>query len=158
MLVSRRINRQIRILLFKNHAWKLQNPELRNQRSRRKILALLKGKQPTEFLNTISHLRDDNFNYDIVHLTKLTKLLSQITVCKFCGALLEIISVPINGLAKMIKIQCRACEHFVTEPNSEQINYESGEESQLFYDINIRNVFAMRSIGRGRNAAVTFNE
>ncbi len=99
---------------------------------------------------------DDKFQYNIFEISSLNKLLSASCVCKFCRGPVELSTLTLNGLAQNVIIKCNECSSKTTEPNSKSSSYDIDDKQVDFYDINIRTIYAMRSIGKGKTDMDTF--
>jgi hypothetical protein len=93
------------------------------------------------------------FEYCIVDIKVLESLLQTATVCKKCKKN----SVALNmkmlaGLACNIEVSCKHCNIISETNNSKCVT----DEHNSFYDVNVRLVYGMRSIGKGKAAADMF--
>lgn len=95
---------------------------------------------------------DDDFEYNIIDLKRLESSLETVAVCKECMGKLKISKKRIAGLACEVFFQCLNCENKASMNNCEQIPLDLEKNTKL-YDLNIRLVYGMRAIGKGRAAA-----
>lgn len=105
---------------------------------------------------------NEDFQYDIVDVDRLQKSLAEIGVCKSCFNTLTIKRRTIVGLASELQFQCDVCKHKVMSTNCEsiEIKYEKKKDKNdkkdktiTLYDLNIRLVYGLRSIGKGKAGA-----
>lgn len=98
---------------------------------------------------------NEDFEYNIVDLKMLESTLQSLAVCNVCHCKLKICKQHISGLACKISIQCESCDNSETMNNCESLESTQvleGKNTRLFY-LNLRLVYGMRSIGKGRAAA-----
>jgi hypothetical protein len=105
------------------------------------------GDYESKYNNFIS-----DFEYDIINLKQIQDYFGNIAVCIKCQNSLEISKTSLCGLASKIKISCTYCDKQEVFNNSKSITCDN----KILYDVNIRLVYGMRSIGRGKAAAETF--
>lgn len=98
------------------------------------------------------YLESSNFQYDIIDLKELEKSLQNIAVCKICKGALVVKKKKVAGLAANIGISCSVCEEKVIFSNSKSVKCND----KVFYDVNIRLVYGMRCIGKGKTSANIF--
>lgn len=101
---------------------------------------------------------NESFQYDIVDLDAVQKIISRIAVCKDCHGPLVLSVDKRIGLACTLTLSCTECQVKSSERNSQLAKVKLGvtnEESKV-YDVNIRFVYALRSIGVGQETGQTF--
>lgn len=91
--------------------------------------------------------------YDIVDLKSLEETLKNVAVCKQCHASLQVNKKHIAGLACEIRFECGVCDSIAIMNNCDSIEANVNEKKYTFYDLNMRLVYSMRSIGKGKVAA-----
>lgn len=94
----------------------------------------------------------DSFVYDIVNFNLVNELIGAVGVCSNCHGQLNLYIDRKKGLACDIILECDNCKKSSTTKNTDIGSYND----RNIDDINVRFVYAMRSIGRGESAAVTF--
>lgn len=67
----------------------------------------------------------DDFQYDIIDISRLAQSLSEIAVCKLCHCALKIKRKTISGIASELVFQCSSCEQNVKTTNCESIDANS---------------------------------
>lgn len=99
---------------------------------------------------------EDPFRYNIVNLNIAKEMMKEMCVCKVCGGSVEIFAKRINGLVTNIHIMCETCK--LDKYKSEKVNYKPDYSSVpvSVHDMNIRLLYALRSIGKGECEAQTF--
>lgn len=105
-----------------------------------------------QILNYIKKDSANDWEYDIVNLNKLNDLVNNIAVCKFCHCALKLERKSLAGLACEITLHCDNCNQKVVSPNCEIIKSTVNDEEKTFYDLNLRLVYVLRVIGKGRAA------
>ncbi|MBP1527464.1 MAG: hypothetical protein H9Q66_06055, partial [Spiroplasma ixodetis] len=100
--------------------------------------------------------RRSDFQYMIFELTALNDLLESMCVCKLCGGKVTLFTKSLNGLAVNVHIKCNQCSYDQFSPNSKKECYDVEGEQKSLFDINIRSVYAMRCIGKGKTDLETF--
>lgn len=103
-----------------------------------------------------NQFEDNSFQYDIVDFAVLSKLISDVAVCKQCGCSLKLTISNRVGLAYTISLECEnhKCEAKVSQVNSAKATVENSD--RIYYDINLRFVYALRTIGIGQETGRTF--
>lgn len=98
----------------------------------------------------------DTFKYDIVDLSVIERLISGIAVCKTCFGPLSFSVTKRIGLAFTVNLECtnNDCKAVVSERSS-RLEKVGASENKV-YDINIRYVYALRSIGVGQETGEMF--
>lgn len=92
---------------------------------------------------------DNEYCNDIINLSDLETLLSEIAVCVKCSGPLSIHKRNRLGLSLTVCIKCNDCGYEVSSKNSKQL---AGGRAE----INVRTVYAFRSIGKGEQGARTW--
>lgn len=106
----------------------------------------------SDHLQEFDKYTNNEFQFDIVNLNALNELFSKVAICKFCHTPLKIFASNRNGLSCKINIQCHHCDKIYCDNNSQKVSVGN----KKLFDINIRLVYALRSIGKGQQAGVTF--
>lgn len=103
-----------------------------------------------------NQFEDNSFQYDIVDFAVLSKMITDLAVCKECGCSLKLIISNRVGLAYTMSLECDnyKCEAKVSQENSAKTNVENTDRH--YYDINFRYVYALRAIGIGQETGRTF--
>ena len=95
----------------------------------------------------------ESLEYEIVNLNQLLKVINEVAVCHCCFQNLNFDKQSIVGLATKLRIFCSNCtEMDKTFENCEKVVLNTGEKSEIFYDLNLRLVNGLRSIGKGHTA------
>lgn len=90
--------------------------------------------------------------YDIVDLHQLFESLNQVASCKICRHNLGFERQPVVGLAVRVRLFCANCEsNSCTYVNSLLVK-DTVDNNQTYYDLNLRLVQGLRSIGKGQTA------
>ena len=97
---------------------------------------------------------DDDFEYNIIDLKRLESILESVAVCKICHCSIKINKKQLAGLACEVTLQCVSCDNKAVTDNCETI--ETTVNNSKLYDLNIRLVYGLRAIGKGRAAAEKF--
>lgn len=101
-----------------------------------------------------NQFEDNKFTYDIVDLEGLMKSIYSVAVCKDCGNELTCRTVLRVGLATKLQIECSrpSClkTTFLTSPKVELCH--EGKQVKDLYDINLRLVYGLRTIGKGQTS------
>uniref|UniRef100_A0A1B6JDH1 Mutator-like transposase domain-containing protein n=1 Tax=Homalodisca liturata TaxID=320908 RepID=A0A1B6JDH1_9HEMI len=117
------------------------------------------SKKVSPFLKQYQLNENDESENCIVNIGLLNEALSNVSVCKNCHGQLVYKVKHIVGLASKIIVSCSDCENTITVTNSELVrpntnqNEAKSDRPNTFYDLNLRLVYAMRNIGKGRVAA-----
>lgn len=90
-----------------------------------------------------------NFQYSIVDLNQFEQSLQNIAQCNKCSGELSIQKTQLVGLAEKISIICTVCSENEQFVNSKCTNYKN----TVLYDVNLRLVYGLRNIGKGKTAA-----
>lgn len=90
--------------------------------------------------------------YDIVDIYKLFESINELAVCKFCQHNLTFERNVVAGLAVKFKLFCPNCNENIEFENCSKIEDHFADKKQTFYDINLRLVNGLRSIGKGQTA------
>lgn len=100
----------------------------------------------------------ESFQYDIINLSLLDKIISEIAVCKDCFGPLKLCTKNRVGLSCSIVLKCMnpVCEKEVVEKNSALSKITIEGKKYSVRDVNARFVYAMRSIGVGQQTAQIF--
>lgn len=94
---------------------------------------------------------ENDFEYCILDLKVLESILQTAAVCRNCKKGTLTLQQNNNaGLACKIQIYCAVCD-VVSETNNSK--YVTDADNIKYYDINLRLVYGMRSIGKGKAAA-----
>lgn len=103
---------------------------------------------------------NDEWNYDIVNLDIVDEIISEMAVCKHCFSTLALSVTNRVGLACTLSLKCtnEVCGHKIKKPNSQYSKVTIGIDNEEYraYDINVRYVYALRSIGIGQETGETF--
>lgn len=102
-----------------------------------------------------SFAEESTFRYNIVNLNFVNELLTEMCVCKLCHGSVKLFAKRVNGLLINIHLECEKCKIDKFKHNSDQLDYECDGKSESFSDVNIRLVYALRSIGKGELEAKT---
>lgn len=102
----------------------------------------------------------DSFKYDVLDLKVVQRLVSEIAVCRHCSSTLNLSATKRVGLAFSLSLECTNdnCKKFVSEKNCKQGTVRLGQPEKVnkVYDVNIRFVYALRSIGVGQETGEMF--
>lgn len=100
----------------------------------------------------------ESFQYDIVNLSLLDQIISEIAVCKDCSGPLKLCTKNRVGLSCSIVLKCMnaVCKKEVVEKNSARSKITIEGKKYKVRDVNVRFVYAMRSIGIGQQTAQIF--
>ncbi|KAG8249913.1 hypothetical protein J6590_009040 [Homalodisca vitripennis] len=100
--------------------------------------------------------KEPNFQNDIVDFKKLINVISQIAVCKQCHQPIDFKIKYRVGLFFSGNFSCEGCNEktLASYENSLVLQNRPNDDTKL-YDINVRLVYGMRTIGRGQTAAAT---
>lgn len=98
--------------------------------------------------------RVSNLEYIIVNKNELFDTLQEVAVCKICNNTLSFENEHISGLASKIQISCSSCKvrREMYSCNRVNVEEENGKPKPI-YGINLRLVYALRTIGKGHTAA-----
>lgn len=99
--------------------------------------------------NYNKYCHESDFQYDIIDLKQLQQSLQNIGVCKYCKGSLVVRKRKVAGLAADIRIFCNNCEKEEVFCNSKTIKHDN----KVYYDVNVRLVYGMRCIGKGKSSA-----
>lgn len=107
-------------------------------------------------MNIISLRTINSFQYDIVDFAVLSKLISDVAVCKQCGCSLKLTISNRVGLAYTMSLEGEnnKCEVKVSQENSTKANVENSD--RIYYDINLRFVYTLRIISIGQETVQAF--
>lgn len=86
----------------------------------------------------------DFTGFRLVSVDALHSLLSTAACCRHCGGELYFAEVKREGLATTLALSCQSCSNTSTKTLANRVG--------RFWDVNRQAVFAMRWIGRGRDA------
>lgn len=87
--------------------------------------------------------------YEIINVSLLSDVLENSVCCKQCGKCGVSLKTNLHvGLACELELMCSYCKHSVIFFNSSHVTADTGK----LYDINIRLVYGLRCIGKGRAA------
>lgn len=103
-------------------------------------------------LNPVKEKYDEVTNgteqFEIIDLSILCEVFSNNVLCKGCAASgMELIVNKHVGVAAELKLVCKSCNHSVCFSSSTMSNSQDGKK---LYSSNIRLVYGLRSIGRGK--------
>lgn len=105
-------------------------------------------------LDVYKRFEKSDFQYEIVDLKTLMQSIFSLAQCKVCRSELEYDVPKRVGLAAKIVVRCSKCDSSGAVVSSPKLEYN--EKTHNLYDINLRLVYAMRSIGRGQSSANMF--
>lgn len=100
----------------------------------------------------------DNWKYDVVNLDVVETLVSEMAVCKHCFCPLVLSTSNRVGLAFTLTLKCTNCSKKSKKTSSTLGKLKIGLDNKEYkaYDINIRFVYALRSIGVGQETGEMF--
>lgn len=90
--------------------------------------------------------------YDILDIHKLFETIKDLAVCRHCKHSLSFERNVLVGLAVKLKIFCTNCNENITYENCSNTVDNSNGRKTTFYDLNLRLVNGLRSIGKGQTA------
>lgn len=95
---------------------------------------------------------DENreFGYEFISLNALQNVFDAFAACKNCNGGLSLEIKRRIGLASELQVCCKNCKSCSTFFNCEKL--ENAESKVNLYDLNMRFVYALRSIGKGQAA------
>uniref|UniRef100_A0A1B6FLX7 Mutator-like transposase domain-containing protein n=1 Tax=Cuerna arida TaxID=1464854 RepID=A0A1B6FLX7_9HEMI len=91
-----------------------------------------------------------NMVHDILDIYKFFECIRDFVVCKYCQHNLTFERNVVEGLAIKCKVLCHNCNENITFENCSKIVDDSTK--QTYYDVNLRLVNGLRSIGKGQTA------
>lgn len=99
----------------------------------------------------------NKLEYDVINIAELESNLEDIASCRFCQHRLSLSKTSLSGLAVVLKITCKNCEAKKEFLNSKAIRTDVSVHSKgnILYDVNLRLVLGLRSVGLGYAAAET---
>jgi hypothetical protein len=99
--------------------------------------------------------RNESLEYDIINFEQFVNTLKDIAVCKTCGHQLSFKKTPVVGLVNKLKVICSNCNNGKEFYNcdSVEVKDEKGETNNTYYDLNLRLVYGLRSLGKGHTGA-----
>lgn len=112
-----------------------------------------------QYSSLLEQCSEDNVN-EIIKISLLSKAIENSVLCKECFRMSMSLNVKRHkGLAAEICLHCTDCHHSVSFWSSDHVQIgqdETGSEKSTYYDVNIRCVYALRSIGKGSSAGEMF--
>lgn len=112
-----------------------------------------------KYCSLLEKCSEDNVN-EIINISLLSKVIESSVLCKECCKLSMSVNVKRHiGLAAEFCLHCTSCHYSVSFWNSEYVEIDQGEtysEKSKYYGVNIRCVYALRSIGKGYSAGKMF--
>lgn len=105
--------------------------------------------------------KEESFTYDIVDLRVLENALKEVAVCKYCHCSLSLSRKTLSGLATQISLKCNSCDNLKKFNNCEDVCFQETNTvlglgpSQKFYDLNLRLVYGLRTVGKGLTSALS---
>lgn len=107
-----------------------------------------------------NEFENSSFQYDIIDLDSVKSLITEVAVCKVCHGSLTLSTSKRVGLACTLSLNCLHCDVTASKTNSPmtEVSIDRPNENKMYkvYDVNIRFVYAMRSIGVGQETAEIF--
>lgn len=101
-----------------------------------------------DFSGYDSYKSNENYNSEIIDISLLSEKLLSSSLCKNCKANgLQIQTVAHIGLAATLELFCAHCSFSEKFCSSKKVVCDNGKP---FYDVNIRLVYGLRSIGKGQ--------
>lgn len=98
--------------------------------------------------------KSEVLDYNVIDLNLLFKELEEIAVCRNCHHSLGFRKTSLEGLATQLNIFCPNCSGInKTFNNCTKIEQVVSEKPEVFYDIDLRLVNGLRSIGKGYTAS-----
>lgn len=104
--------------------------------------------------------KKENLEYQILDLGQFETTLREVAVCRLCHSYLKLSTKTLVGLATEITISCTVCDQsnksFINcdKVCMPEINNEIGlKQDQTFYDLNLRLVYGLRTVGKGETPA-----
>lgn len=91
-------------------------------------------------------------DYDIVDIFKIFESIIELAVCKFCQHIFTFERNVVEGLGVKFKVFYPNCNENIEFENCCKIEDHSAGKTQTFYDIKLRLVNGLRSIGKGQTA------
>jgi hypothetical protein len=106
---------------------------------------------------TTAYDDQDSSEYVIVDLKLFSNILDKVGACRNCNHSLKMTKSQISGLAHKIAVFCPSCDNKSEGLNCEEVICEKeNNPNKTLYDLNIRLVYGLRSIGKGLAAARLF--
>lgn len=98
---------------------------------------------------------NDDFEYNIVDLKTLEQSMNNVASCKICGSTLKLGKKIVCGLACKVTLSCIHCENKDVFENCQSVSYTRPKDNKQYklYDLNLRLILGLRTIGKGKIAA-----
>lgn len=101
-----------------------------------------------KYYNLLEKCHEEHIN-EIINISLLSKMIENTVLCKQCSQMSMSLSITRHkGLAAEITLYCANCQYSVSFWNSDSVVLDNCDNG-TYFDINIRFVYALRSIGKG---------
>lgn len=91
-----------------------------------------------------------NLKYNLIDIDSFGEFIEEIAVCKSCHSKLKLSCKSVVGLVSEFNLICTSCGKDKSSLNSKSV---SANDNVVLYDLNLRLVYGLRSIGKGYSAA-----